>query len=457
MTLFRGTVLDTPDDPFAGGALRAAADAGLLVRDGVVVERGSFAEVRARHRGEDVVDLADGVVLPGLVDTHVHSPQIRAIGGLGMPLLDWLEKCALPEEARLADPAYAASVAVEFVSGLVQAGTTTALVFGGHYAGAVDVLFEQAARVGLRLTTGLVVSDRLLREDLLTTPQRAYDEGVRLARRWHEVGRNRYAVLPRFSLSCGDALLDSCAALLGDVPGSWFSSHINENPREIEAVARLFGGGSYLDTYDRHGLVGPRTVLAHNVHATDEELTLLAARGAGIAHCPTSNCALGSGLFPLQRHVDAGVRVALGSDVGAGTGLCLFKEGLQAYFVQQMLGDAGMPLEARHLLHLATAAGARSLGLGDDVGDLSVGKRFDAVWLRPRRGSTFEVALRHAGGPDDALAKVFALAAPADVARVWVDGEVVHPVAAGEQAGGVAGFVRAKRRKLPRPQETASR
>src|SRR5918912_2024478 len=168
MTIFRGTVLDTPHDPFEGGVLRAEADAGLLVRDGVVLDRGPFADVRRRHRGEDVVDLADGVVLPGLVDTHVHFPQVRAIGGLGMPLLEWLERCALPEEARLTDPTYAASVAAEFLGGLVQAGTTTALVFGDHFAGAVDVLFEQAARVGLRLTTGLVVSDRLLREDLLT-------------------------------------------------------------------------------------------------------------------------------------------------------------------------------------------------------------------------------------------------------------------------------------------------
>jgi guanine deaminase len=453
MTLFRGTVVDTPDDPFAGGALRAVADAGLLVRDGVLLDRGSIAEVRARHRGEDVVDLADGILLPGLIDTHVHSPQVRAIGALGMPLLDWLQRCALPEEARLADPAYAASVTAEFLSGLVQAGTTTALVFGAHYAGAVDVLFEQAARVGLRLTTGLVVSDRLLREDLLTTPQRAYDEGLRLAQRWHEVGRNRYAVIPRFSLSCSGELLDSCAALLGDVHRSWFTSHINENVREIKAVTRLFGVGTYLDTYDGHGLIGPRSVLAHNVHPADEELRLLAARDSSVSHCPTSNCALGSGLFPLLRHVTSGVRVALGSDVGAGTGFSLFKEGLQAYFVQQMLGARGMPLEARHLLHLATAAGAQSLGLGEEVGDLSVGKRFDAVWVRPRRGTTFDVALRHADDPDDALAKVFALATPADIARVWVDGQVVHPTPASEPDRGAGGFVRSRRRQLPRPQE----
>jgi guanine deaminase len=425
MTLYRGTLLDTPENPFTGGALRAEADGALLVHDGTIVERGTFAALRARHPREDVVDLSGGLVLPGFVDTHVHFPQVRAIGGLGMPLLDWLERCALPEEAALlADGRYAEEVAREVVAGLAQAGTTTALVFGAHFAPAVDALFTEAARVGLRVTSGLVVSDRLLRDDLLTSAERAYDEGHALATRWHGVGRSRYAVTPRFALSCGPAMLDSCASLLADVPGTWMTTHINENLREVAEVTRVCGAAHYLEAYDRHGLVGPRAVLAHNVHPTDDELKLLAARDAVVAHCPTSNCALGSGLFPLKRHVEAGVRVALGSDVGAGTGFCLFKEGLQAYFLQQLLGGQGLALQPAHLLHLATVAGADALGLAD-VGDLSVGKRFDAIWLRPQQSTTLDVVLRNANGADDALAKAFALASPADVERVWVEGEEV--------------------------------
>ena len=278
--------------------------------------------------------------------------------------------------------------------------------------------------MGLRITSGLVVGDRLLRDDLLTTPDRAYDEGRALADRWHGVGRNRYAVTPRFALSSSDALLRACASLHADVPGAWLTTHINENVREVAEVTRLFAAEHYLDSYDRYGLVGPRTVLAHNVHPTDDELKLLAARDAVVAHCPTSNCALGSGLFPLRRHVEAGVRVALGSDVGAGTGFCLFKEGLQAYFLQQLLGDHGLALQPAHLLHLATAAGADALGLAE-LGDLGVGKRFDAIWLRPAPSTTLDVALRSAASADDALAKAFALASPADVKQVWVDGQTV--------------------------------
>jgi guanine deaminase len=259
---------------------------------------------------------------------------------------------------------------------------------------------------------------------LHTTSQRAYDEGRALAERWHGRNRARYAVTPRFSLSCTDDLLDACNALHADVDGSWFTSHINENPAEIAQVEALFGG-SYLNSYDKHGLVGPRSVFAHNVHPAEGELELLASSGAAIAHCPTSNCALGSGLFALDRHLRHGVHVALGSDVGAGTGLSLFKEGLQAYFVQRLRGDAGVPLTPAHLLHLATAAGATALGLREQIGDLSVGKRFDAIWVRPSAGATLEIGLRHAADAGAAVAKIFALGTAQDVAAVWIDGDAV--------------------------------
>ncbi len=427
MTIYRAHVLDTPEDPFRGGALRADADAGLLVTDdGLIADRGAFAEVRARHASEPVTELADGLLLPGFVDAHVHFPQARIIGGLGMPLLDWLERCALPEEARMAELGYAREVAEEFVAGLADAGTTTALVFGAHFAPAVDALFTAASARGVRITSGLVVSDRLLRPELHTTAQRGYDDGLSLARRWHGQGRSRYAVIPRFALSCSDDLLASCAALHAAVPGSWLTSHVNENTSEIATVQDLFQC-SYVGSYDRHGLIGSHTVLAHNVHPSDAELERLAGGGAAVAHCPTSNAALGSGLFPLNRHLSHRVPVALGSDVGAGTGYSLFKEGLQAYFMQQLRGADGVPLTSTHLLHLATAAGAAALGLDDQIGDLGVGKRFDALWLRPPPGGPLDVGLRYADGPEEALARAFAMGVSSDVAGVWVDGVPVKP------------------------------
>ena len=151
----------------------------------------------------------------------------------------------------------------------------------------------------------------------------------------------------------------------------------------------------------------------------------MAEAGAAAAHCPTSNSALASGFFPLGRHLDAGVRVALGSDVGAGNGFCLLKEGVQAYFMQQLDPAGGVPLTSTHLLHLATASGAAALGLDAEVGDLSVGKRFDAVYVDPVAGQPLSVGLDYAESDEDALAKIFALGTPADLTRVWIDGELV--------------------------------
>ncbi|TKV58860.1 guanine deaminase [Nakamurella flava] len=431
MTLYRATVIDTPANPFtsdAGTALRVEQDGGVLVHDGRIAERGTFVSLQAAHPDEDVVDLSGGMLLPGFVDTHVHFPQTRVIGGLGMPLLEWLDKCALPEEARFAEPEYAAAVAREFLGQLVRGGTTSALVFGAHFESAMDELFTAAGNVGLNLTAGLVVSDRILREELLYTPAQAQAASQRLIDRWHGQGRMRYAVTPRFSLSAGDDMLKVCGQLLADNPGVWFTSHINENRAEIATVAELFGTTDYLESYARHGLVTDRSVFAHNVHPSDAELTAMAAAGSWTAHCPTSNASLGSGLFPLGRHVEHGVGVSLGSDVGGGTGLFLLKEGLQAYFMQQLLGTDGRPggtgyeLTPTHLLYLATAAGAAALGLFDRVGDLSVGKDFDAVWLRPDEGTSLAVNLANSADAADALARVFALATANDVAGVWLAG-----------------------------------
>jgi guanine deaminase len=233
-------------------------------------------------------------------------------------------------------------------------------------------------------------------------------------------------VTPRFSYSTSGAVLDACAAVLKDEPGTWFTSHVNESPDEVTAVSTLFADAlHYVGTYDAHGLVGERSVLAHNVHPTDDELRMLAGRDAAVSHCPSSNSALGSGLFPFRRHVEHGVRVALGSDVGAGTGFSMLKEGLQAAFMQALLGPDGLPLTPAHLLFLATRAGALALGLAEDVGDLGVGRAFDAVWVSPRPDDPLDVGLRHAASPEDALARVFALGAAVDVAGVWVAGERV--------------------------------
>jgi guanine deaminase len=341
-------------------------------------------------------------------------------------LLPWLERRTLPEEARYADPRYAAERARVFLRLLAASGTTTALVFGSHFAPAMERFFRAAERSGLRVAAGLTVADRNLRDELHTTPERALAEGLELARRWHGRGRLRYAVTPRFALSSGEALLEACGELLRAAPDLLFTTHLNENTEEIAAVGALFPWAEdYLATYERFGLVGERSLFAHDVHPGEGELGRLAAAQATVVHCPTSNVSLGSGLFPLRRHLDAGVRLALGTDVGAGTGFGMLKEALAAHQVQMLRSD-GVALDPARLLYLATGAGARSMGLGGVVGDFTAGREADLVVVRPRPGSTLAEVLKHAGDADAALGALIMLAGEADIEEVRVAGERVH-------------------------------
>jgi len=427
--LYRATVVDTPVSPFEGGEARYDADIALVVADGVIRFRGSFDEASRLHPDATVIDLREGVLLPGLVDTHVHFPQLRSMAGLGLPLLDWLDRYTLPEETRFADDAYAREVAPQFLTALAAAGTTSALVFGSHFAGAMHEFFAAASASGLRITSGLVVGDRMLLDGLYTTPDRARTEAAELIAAWHGNGRLRYAVTPRFSLSASDELLAACGDTFASRDDLWFTSHLNENLAEVDTVAGLFPDRrDYLDTYDHHGLVNRRSVYAHSVHTSVPELARMSEVGASVAHCPTSNSALGSGLFPLRRHLDAGVRVALGTDVGAGNGFSLFKDGIQAYFMQMLLGPEGVQLTPSHLLYLATLAGAEALGLDGDggVGHLGVGMQFDAIHVRPAPGSAFDIVLSRSASAGDVLARTFALATTYDVAATWVGGDLVH-------------------------------
>lgn len=424
--LFRAPLFHTPGNPFTGNKPQFHEDGGLLVGSGRIVASGDFATIQAANAAVPVTDLRGGFLLPGLIDTHIHFPQLRVLGGLGYSLLDWLEHHALPEEARMGNPAYAKEIACAFVRALLSHGTTTALAFGAHFAEATAHLFESANAAGIRMAAGLVVSDRLLRPELHRTPQQAYDDSASLIRRFHSNGKLLYAVTPRFALSASEPMLEICQALIREHPGVKFQTHLNENRAEITEVARLFPWSpDYLAVYDRYGLVNKDAVFAHNVHPGAGELARLAASKSSVAHCPCSNSALGSGLFPMRAHVDAGVNVAMGTDVGGGTGFGLFKEGLQAYMMQRLTPE-GMALTPAHLLYLATRAGAEALGLDSETGDFEAGKSADFIYVRAPGGSPLAEVLKRAEDMNGILAAIFTLAGSESVQEVRIGGEVVH-------------------------------
>ncbi|MDZ7799339.1 MAG: guanine deaminase [Trueperaceae bacterium] len=431
-TLLAGHLLHVPRDPFAAGAapagagaLEAVQDGAIAVRDGRIVATGPAGDLRARFP-DAPLEQTGGYMLPGLVDGHVHYPQLPVMGVMGLRLLDWLRRRTLPFETRYADADFARAQARTFLGALARNGTTSAMVFGAHQPDAMAAFFEEAAASGLRVTAGLTLGDRELPPALQLPPAEAVRASRELIARWHGRGRLRYAVTPRFAVATSDAMLAACGELLGSHQDLWFTTHLNETPDEIAYVRAAFPAArDYLDAYDRHGLIGPRSVLAHDVHPAERELARLGESRAVVCHCPGSNQFIGSGLFPMRRHLAHGVRLMLGSDVGGGPGFGMPGEARTAYQTQMLLGEEGAPLDAERLLWLLTAGGAAALGLSDQVGDLSPGKEADLVVLRPPAHGTLAARLQHAVDAEDALAALLALSSEADVARTLVAGETV--------------------------------
>lgn len=425
--ILRAAVFHTPKNPFQhSDALAMFADGALAIHSGRIAACGDYIVVRAQYPDAVVRDMRGGCILPGLVDTHVHFPQSRIVGGIGYSLRGWLDNLALPEEARLEDPSRVPALAREFVHGIASHGTTTALVFGSHFSDATAGLFDAAARRGIRVVSGLVLSDRLLLPTLYQTPDAAFRESKSLIERFHSHSRLSYAVIPRFAISASEAILEVCQALMREDASLRFTTHINESADEVERVAQLFPwADDYLSVYEKYELIGRKSVLAHDVHVKESELKRLAERQASVAHCPCSNAALGSGIFPMRRHLEAQVRFSLGTDIGAGTGFGILKEAMQAYMLQRVAPEP-VVLTSAQMLWMATRAGAEALSMEDEIGDFTVGKAADLVVLRPPQGSPLHSIFTHAeGDPERMLAALLTLAGQDCVGEVRVEGDAV--------------------------------
>jgi guanine deaminase len=315
------------------------------------------------------------VLLPGFVDTHIHYPQTRVIGSASGPLLEWLERTAFPEEARFADRTYAVAVARDLCDALIAQGTTCAAIYSSPHPGATDALFAELDRRGLRAFAGMTLMDRGAPPANLLDRAAALEACAALHERWHgrDRGRLSLSVVPRFALTCSEALLRG-AADFAEKHELLVQTHVSENREEIRATAAAFPGREdYLAVYEHHGLASARTILAHCVHLSDTEWERMAARDVAVAHCPDSNFFLGSGCMPLAAAAARGIRIGLGTDVGGGRAFSLRRVAASAYDASLAVGARVAPPE---LLWRATTGGARALGLERVIGRIAPG--FDA-------------------------------------------------------------------------------
>lgn len=430
VSALRGTLIFCRDDPFLADPNKAFVcepDGLVICRDGVIEAVGAYAALKSQLPAHgDIADYSGCLIAPGFIDTHIHYVQTGIIGAQGHQLLDWLNHYTFVAEQAFADPAVAQGTARVFCDELLRQGTTTALVFCSVHPGSVDALFREAEARNLRLIAGKVLMDRHAPAALTDTARSGYDQSKALIAKWHGRGRCLYAITPRYAGSSSPEQLELAGSLWREHPDTLVQTHIAETRDEIALVTQLFPHRrDYLDIYAHYGLTGRRAVLAHGVHLDEAAFERCHATGTALAHCPTSNLFLGSGLFPLHVARDSRrpVHVGLGTDIGAGTSFSMLATMSEAYKVAQL---QSRPINSIEAFFLATLGGARALALDDRIGTLACGHEADMVVLDPNATPLLAFRHRRSRSIAETLAVLMTLGDDRAVRATYVAGQLAH-------------------------------
>ncbi|MGO1296307.1 MAG: guanine deaminase [Vibrio sp.] len=345
-----------------------------------------------------------GLILPGLIDAHVHYPQMEMMASYGKQLLDWLKTYTYPTEKKYQDKNYAKSQAIDFITQLFANGTTTASVFATRFPESVDAFFEAAELYQARMICGKVMMDRFASDMMRDKPADSAYQTEALIERWHNHERHLYALSPRFAAACTPQLLSEVTHVAQRHPDIFIQSHLSNSPVEVDLVKSLYPEfPDYLSIFEQAGLIRERSLLGHGLYFCDEELQRIGQTKATIVSCPTSNFFLGSGLFPYHKVKNYGVNIAFGSDIGAGTRLSLFENLADAYKACQLQEYSLNPLEA---LYQCTQGTAVAMALEDKIGNLNAGSEADFIVIDVNNLPILKQRLRHI---EDIESRLFAL------------------------------------------------
>jgi len=424
---YRADILHFTADPDSVDKVESSyqhiEDGLLLIEDGKVVSVSAFSESDI-PAGVEVIHYPNSLIAPGFIDCHIHYPQTEMIAAYGEQLLEWLETYTFPTETQFKDKAYARGIADRFLEELLRAGTTTALVFGTVHKESVDAFFEACEVKNLRMICGKVMMDRNAPEQLTDTPDSSYADSKALIEKWHDKGRVRYAVTPRFAPTSTREQLGKAGQLMTEHPGVYMHTHLSENQNEVAWVKELFPECKhYLDTYDQAGLLGRRSVFAHCIHLEDDEWQRLGETQSNIAFCPTSNLFLGSGLFDLRRAAKENVEVGMGTDLGAGTSFSMLQTLNEAYKIMQLRGEKLSPFKS---FYQATLGSARALDLHDLIGNFEAGKEADFVVLDKRCTPLMDFRMQQCKSLFEELFVFAMLGDDRAIAATYSAGERVH-------------------------------
>lgn len=418
--ILRASLVDFTADGCEPGRARYRfyEDGYLAISGGKIQESGCWPPT---VRNAPLLDLSGYLVMPGFVDSHIHYPQISMIASHGEQLLTWLHKYTFATEARFADPEVCRLTANFVLDQLLRHGTTTAQVYATVHEGSVSALFSAAEARGMGLISGKVMMDQCAPDALTEEAAACHEACQRLIAQWHKRGRLGYAITPRFALTSSDRQLQLAGELAAADASLYVQSHLSENTEELRLIKERFTAHEdYAAVYDHYGLLRPRSTWAHGIHLSPAEWQRLSGRRAGIAFCPTSNLFLGSGLFDLASAQRYGVKVSLGTDIGAGTSLSMFATMRGAYQVGQLQGQVLDPVYA---YYLATRGGAEALDLADQVGAFDAGLFADFVVLDRHATPISSQRTEHCESLEDLLFALIILADDRHTAATFVAGK----------------------------------
>lgn len=385
----------------------------LLIRDGLITSIGETGQT-----ADIVIDAGGCAVLPGFVQTHIHLCQTLFRGAADdLPLLDWLKKRVWPMEA--AHTAASINVSARLgIAELIKGGTTCALTM--ETVNHTEEVFKVVEESGFRATVGKCMMDKGndVPAALHEQTEASIEQSLALLEVWHGKGegRIRYCFAPRFALSCTSELLSRVAQLAKERK-VMIHTHASENKNECALVESETGlrNVAYLDSL---GISGPEVLLAHCVHLDEAEFEILAHKHTNVAHCPSSNLKLGSGIAEISRMLERGISVSLGADGAAcNNRLDMFTE-MRTMALLQKATRGPDALPATQALRIATTGGARALGLDNQIGTLETGKRADVTIVDLN-------SLHSIPWPADPVSAVVYSAQPSDVRSVVIDGQVV--------------------------------
>jgi guanine deaminase len=424
---YRGELLHFLADP-AKVALEDSyqyiEDGLLIIKDGLIEQVGEATELLAAlDASVEVVHYEKGLMVPGFIDTHVHYPQTEMIASYGEQLLEWLENYTFPFERQFEDIEHGKKVAEFFLTQLLAAGTTTALVFGTVHKESVDAFFTIAQQKKLRMICGKVLMDQNCPDYLSDTAQTGYDDSKALIEKWHNTDRLQYAITPRFAPTCSKEQLDKAGQLLAENPSVYLHTHLSENKDEIAWVNDLFPeNDGYLDVYDKSNLLGRRSVFAHGVHLHDSECKRLGETDSAVAFCPSSNLFLGSGLFNLKQAEKFDINVGYGTDIGAGTTFSMLSTLNEAYKIQQLRSEKLSPFKS---FYLATLGGAVALDLEGTIGNFTKGAEADFIVLDFHATPLMDRRMQHCTNLSEKLFILSMLGDERSVKATHIMGELV--------------------------------